>query len=117
MSEHHKINYLEIPTTDLPRVKEFFSAVFAWRFTAYGPEYCSIDNASFDGGFYLSDTVATVQKSSVLVVLYSEDLSATSQKIMEHGGSIIKPVFSFPGGHRFHFSDPNGGEYAVWKKA
>lgn len=26
----------------------------------------------------------------------------------------VKSIFSFPGGRRFHFSDPNGNEYAVW---
>lgn len=116
MSDHHSINYIEIPTTDLPRVKTFFAAVFAWRFTDYGPEYASIDNAAVDGGFYVSDRVAKVENASVLVVLYSEDLAASSAKIIEHGGVIIKPIFNFPGGSRFHFSDPNGGEYALWKK-
>jgi hypothetical protein len=30
------------------------------------------------------------------------------------GGTIVKPVFDFPGGRRFHFHDPNGNELAVW---
>jgi len=25
-------------------------------------------------------------------------------------------VFDFPGGKRFHFSDPTGNEFAVWSK-
>jgi predicted enzyme related to lactoylglutathione lyase len=25
-------------------------------------------------------------------------------------------VFSFPGGRRFHFTDPNGNELAVWSE-
>jgi len=36
------------------------------------------------------------------------------QTILGAGGSIIKPIFSFPGGRRFHFTDPNGNEFAVW---
>ena len=30
------------------------------------------------------------------------------------GGKIVKPVFEFPGGRRFHFTDPDGYELAVW---
>jgi len=47
-------------------------------------------------------------------VFYSESLESTLLKIQEAKGKIIKPIFAFPGGHRFHFSDPNGNEYAVW---
>ena len=31
-----------------------------------------------------------------------------------HGASIVKPVFSFPGGRRFQFAEPTGNEFAVW---
>ena len=115
MSNHHKINYLEIPALDLIITKKFFSAVFDWRFTDYGPEYCSIDNGAVDGGFYLSQQVANVANGSVLVVLYSDDLEQSMADIEAHGGVIVKPIFSFPGGSRFHFSDPNGNEFALWK--
>lgn len=27
---------------------------------------------------------------------------------------ITKPIFSFPGGRRFHFTEPSGNEFAVW---
>ncbi|MCJ8339601.1 MAG: VOC family protein [Pseudomonadales bacterium] len=116
MQDHHKINYLEIPALDMQATKNFFSAVFEWGFTDYGPEYCSFDNAAIDGGFYLADKVASVASGSVLIVLYSDDLSSSAAKVTEHGGSIVRETFSFPGGSRFHFKDPNGNEFAVWKK-
>ncbi len=115
MSNHHKINYIEIPARDLATTKDFFAAVFDWQFIDYGPEYCSIQNAHLDGGFYLSDKVATVENGSVLVVLFSDDLKQSMQQVTEHGGAIIRPIFEFPGGQRFHFTDPNGNEFAVWK--
>ena len=30
------------------------------------------------------------------------------------GGEITKEIFQFPGGRRFHFREPGGGEFAVW---
>jgi predicted enzyme related to lactoylglutathione lyase len=29
------------------------------------------------------------------------------------GGTITVPIFSYPGGRRFHFADPAGNELAV----
>lgn len=29
-------------------------------------------------------------------------------------GCIVREIFNFPGGRRFHFLDPNGNELAVW---
>jgi hypothetical protein len=34
----------------------------------------------------------------------------------EAGGQIVRPIFSFPGGRRFHFTDPAGNELAVWSE-
>ncbi len=114
MHEHEKINYLEFPAKDIAATKTFFSTVFDWTFTDFGPEYTAFSNAGIDGGFYLSDLNMSTETGSALVVFYSKDIAATQSKIIEANGSIIKPLFEFPGGHRFHFNDPNGNEYAVW---
>jgi len=114
MNIHEKINYLEFPAKDIAKTKAFFSTVFAWSFTDYGPEYTAFSEAGIDGGFYKSELTCTTANGSVLVVVYSNDLEQTQSKIEAAGGSVIKPIFTFPGGRRFHFADPNGNEYAVW---
>ena len=117
MNRHEKINYVELPARDIEATKLFFSAVFGWTFVDYGTEYSAFSNAGINGGFYKSDLRASTESGSALVVFYSKDLADTQAKIEAAGGSIIKPVFSFPGGRRFHFADPNGNEYAVWSNA
>lgn len=117
MNSHEKINYIELPARDIEAARLFFSAVFGWTFVDYGPEYSAFSNAGIDGGFYKSDLRASTESGSALVVFYSNDLADTQAKIERAGGSIVKPVFSFPGGQRFHFADPNGNEYAVWSDA
>ena len=114
MNKHEKINYLEMPAKDLETTKTFFAEVFGWSFVDYGPEYCSFLNAGIDGGFFKSDLISTSASGSALIVIYSKGLEKTRIKIENAGGMIIKPVFPFPGGRRFHFTDPNGNEYAVW---
>lgn len=117
MTKNNKINYLEIPSKDLLKTKAFFSWAFGWEFIDYGPEYCALKDVGIDGGFYLSDLVSHSQSGSCLIVLYSDDLISTQENIVNNNGVISKPIFTFPGGSRFHFTDPNGNEYAVWKNA
>ena len=114
MADTGKINYLEMPARDLRQTKAFFSTVFGWAFIDYGPDYVAIANAGVDGGFFKSDNVATCSNGSVLVVLYSQELEVTLDKVTAAGGLIVQDIFSFPGGRRFHFTDPNGNEFAVW---
>jgi len=114
MNEHGKMNYVEFPAKDLEATKSFFAAAFGWIFVDYGSEYAAFSDQGLDGGFFQSDLTATTENGSVLIVFYSNQLEQTQSQIESAGGSIIKPIFAFPGGRRFHFADPNGNEYAVW---
>ncbi len=114
MNEHEKINYVEFPAKDIEATKAFFSAALDWSFVDYGPEYTAFSNEGIDGGFFKSDLSASTENGSALIVFYSKELEKTQSRIENSGGEIIKPIFPFPGGRRFHFGDPNGNEYAVW---
>lgn len=114
MNEHEKINYVEFPAKDIEATKAFFNSAFGWTFVDYGPEYTAFSNEGLDGGFYKSDLSVSTEAGSALIVFYSKDLERTQSKIENAGGTIIKPIFSFPGGRRLHFGDPNENEYAVW---
>ena len=114
MSQNETINYIEFPSKNLATTKSFFSSVFGWNFVDYGPDYSAFTSEVIKGGFFKSPLTATTERGSALIVFHSEDLEKTRLKILNAGGSIIKPIFSFPGGRRFHFGDPNGNEYAVW---
>ena len=116
--QHELINYLEYPAKYIEKTKQFFAAVFNWQFTDYGPEYTAFSKAEtgIDGGFYLSDQTSNTDNGACLTVFYSDDLTQTETKIIEHGGKIKVPTFEFPGGKRFHFTDPNGNEFAVWSE-
>ena len=116
MPTHNQINYIETPAKDLSATKKFFGDVFGWEFVDYGPDYCSFSNDGVDGGFFKSDLTASTTTGSVLVVLYSAELENTQAKVEASGCTIIKPIYSFPGGRRFHFTDPNGNEFAVWSE-
>ena len=114
MPTDQKINYLELPARDLDAVQRFYEGTFGWSFTDYGPEYRAFSDGTMDGGFYKSDASSSTGNGGALIVIYAGDLEGTRETVMRHGGTIVKEIFSFPGGRRFHFADPNGNELAVW---
>jgi predicted enzyme related to lactoylglutathione lyase len=116
MNQHEKINYVEFPAKDLAGTKTFFQSVFGWSFVDYGPEYTAFENQGLDGGFFQSDLTSSPQKGAALIVFYSNQLEDTLAKVEKAGGSIVRPIYSFPGGRRFHFTEPSGNEFAVWSE-
>ena len=112
--KNNKVNYIEFPARNIEATKAFFTAVFDWRFTDYGPDYTSFSNQGVDGGFFKSDTHSSTTTGAALIVLYSDSLEDVQTRIEQAGGEILQPIFSFPGGRRFHFAEPSGNELAVW---
>lgn len=117
MAGQEKINYVEFPARDLEATKSFFTTVFGWSFTDYGPDYSAFSDRGLDGGFYRSEKVASSEAGGALIVFYSPQLESTQSRIEAAGGAICKSIFAFPGGRRFHFTDPSGNEFAVWSDA
>lgn len=109
--QDRRIDYVEFPVTDIARAKAFYSSLFGWTFTDYGPDYTSFFDGRLTGGLV---AVSEVVAGGPLVVLYSTDLAACEAAVKAQGGRIVKPTFEFPGGRRFHFADPSGHELAVW---
>jgi predicted enzyme related to lactoylglutathione lyase len=115
MSTENRIDYVEIPVTDVPRARAFFEAMFGWTFREWGDDYLSFSDGRLNGGIRKSDEPAPA--SGVLLVFYSADLERDVERVQELGGTISQETFSFPGGRRFHFVDPAGTEFAIWSDA
>jgi predicted enzyme related to lactoylglutathione lyase len=109
----HQIDYIEFPATDLAATKSFYQTVFGWVFTDYGPDYTSFADGRIAGGFTKQTQVRGL---GPLIVIKAEDLAAVQEKIKAAGGKIVKATFEFPGGKRFHFTDPSGNELSVWSE-
>lgn len=108
---NNHINYIEFKAKDIDEIKSFYTKVFGWTFTDYGPGYTAFSNSGLQGGFELSNGPIT---NGALVVLFHNNLEEIKSTIIRSGGSISKDIFSFPGGRRFHFLDPSQNELAVW---
>lgn len=105
-----QIDSIEFPATDIEATKSFYEEAFGWQFTDYGPDYVSFEGAGLDGGLHSSGDGLP---GGVLVVLYLSDLEAALAAVEGARAEIVDPIFSFPGGRRFHFLDPNSNTVAI----
>lgn len=111
---HHGIDYVELAAPDLAASKDFYSTVFGWSFNDYGPNYAGIRSLDGNGEIGGLNPASTAGTGPPLVIIYSEDLDATLSDLRAAGGRVTEEPFDFPGGRRFHFTDPGGNELAVW---
>ncbi len=114
MSVHEKIDYVEFASKDLKATKAFFEKTFGWSFKDFGDEYCDFTGQGINGGFFQADMASVQARGGALIVFYSENLEETRHKIENAGGKVVRETFDFPGGSRFHFTEPCGNEFAVW---
>jgi uncharacterized protein len=117
--QNFRMDYVEFPATDIAATKRFYNQVFGWEFTDYGPGYSSFHDGRLGGGFNSESQPAGADGKAtrgVLVVLYATSLDDTRAKVIAAGGKVVREIFEFPGGKRFHFADPNGNELAVWSE-
>jgi predicted enzyme related to lactoylglutathione lyase len=106
-----RIDYIEFSTVDMVETKRFYGDVFGWKFVDYGPDYASFNDGRLDGGF---SKESIVKSGGPLIIIYSIELELMKESVKSAGGTIVKDIFEFPGGRRFHFTDPSGNELAIW---
>ncbi len=76
----------------------------------FGSTYAATTTGDTDIGLQADIAEAT---KAPLPVIEVEDLEAALAAVEAAGGRIIRPIFAFPGGRRFHFLDPGGNELAA----
>ncbi len=111
---HHAIDYVELPAPNLEATRAFYEKAFGWQFNEYGPEYAGIRSPSGEGEVGGLDGTAGQKRRTPLVLLYSDDLDGSLRAVLAAGGTVVDGPYAFPGGRRFHFTDPNDTELGVW---
>jgi predicted enzyme related to lactoylglutathione lyase len=110
-SKDQHIDYIELPVgKHWAAAKQFYSRAFAWEYQQWGEAYFDTRDSGVGSG--LNGEEPTTE--APLVVLYAVDLAAARERVVTAGGKIVREIFEFPGGRRFHFRDPAGNELAVW---
>src|SRR6478609_2590202 len=112
---HHTIDYVELNVgARMAETKAFYEQAFGWAFNDYGPQYAGIRWSDGEGEVGGLSAAKEGSRGGPLVLLFSEDLDATVEKVRAAGGEVVEDPYEFPGGRRFHFTDPAGNELGVW---
>lgn len=112
---NHRIDYLELPAgngAQHAQAKQFYGSVFGWRYQDWGDAYADTKDSGLESGV----SVDPQRFAKPLPVIYAADLDATLAQVKAHHGTIVREIFAFPGGRRFHFLDPAGNEIGVWSE-
>lgn len=112
MAKPH-LNYLELPVRTTA-AKRFYENVFGWTFHDFGPTYSATTDLTANIGLQADDAAKT---AAPLPVIQVEDIVAFRDRVVAQGGTVTLDIFDFPGGQRFHFTDLDGHELAVWREA
>ena len=107
-----RLNYVELPAANVAGSKTFFEAAFGWSLTDFGPDYAATMGQGTDLG--LNGDAGQDAITAPLAVIEVDDLEAALASVTDAGGEIVRPIFGFPGGRRFHFREPSGSEMAVY---
>ena len=111
-TRNNRIDYLEFNASSpetLARARKFYGDAFGWEYKGWGPEYADTQSSGLSSGI-------GVGKQPPLPVIYCADLEAAKSRVVQSGATLVRDIFEFPGGRRFHFKDPAGNELAVWSE-
>jgi len=108
-----RLDYVELPASDIAATRSFYERAFGWTMTEFAPSYAATTTGDTDVGLDSGED----KPSAPLPVIQVKDLESALSSVEAAGGVILKPIFAFPGGRRFHFRDPSGNELAVWQAA
>ena len=116
-----QIDYVELPAPEFEDSKRFFSRVFGWDWTEYGPSYAAYEGGAVEVGLNGEGTPAPAHAPGAedpigpFVLLSCEDVEAKQAEVVAAGGEIISAIYPYPGGRRFHFMDPSGNILGLYQ--
>ena len=111
------LDYVELPVGSVAGQQAFYGKAFGWSFTGYGPDYAAHEDGPCQLGLNGVEEAGGRRSAGILPVIRVEDIEAARDAVIAAGGAITIAIFDFPGGKRFHFTDPEGLELAAYQPA
>jgi predicted enzyme related to lactoylglutathione lyase len=105
-----RLSYVEFITPAIEQASAFYQSAFGWALVNFGPTYSATVSGDVDIG--LQGDLTEGHKPP-LPVIQVGNLEASLERTLAAGAVLVTPIFSFPGGRRFHVHDPSGNEIAV----
>jgi predicted enzyme related to lactoylglutathione lyase len=110
--------HFEIGCRDRQKADAFYSALFGWKTSDYGPFSRSIDTGSARGIPGFITALGHEPQHYVMVYVEVDDIQALLLKVAELGGSIHVPENEIPGVGSFAWiRDLDDNLVGLWKPA
>ena len=111
----NKFAHFAIEADDVDRARDFYSAVFEWRFAPWGPpEFYLIEGAGVHGALQKRREPMPEGRKGFECSFAVDDLGESTRAIIEAGGRTLGTEVSIPGvGTLIAFSDTEGNEAII----
>ena len=111
-----KICYVELPATDVPRSVAFYQAVFGWTIRRRGDGQPAFDDSAGEvSGSWVVGRPPS-QKPGLLLYIMVDDIAATIEAVIAHGGKLVQPVGADAPEITARFSDPEGNIIGLYQE-
>ena len=103
-----RLRHFEIGISDMDRAKEFYGALFGWRFHSDGPNYAMIQTGSdLEGGL---THISTNRPPWLVLYMQVDDIDEKLEQAKELGAEIVKrkTLIHEDYGYFGLFKDPSG---------
>jgi predicted enzyme related to lactoylglutathione lyase len=111
-----KICYLEIPALDVDQSAAFYTAVVGWKTRQRSDGALAFDDSigEVSGTWVLGR--APSDKAGVLVYIMVDNVAATLEAVVAHGGAIVQPIGADAPEITARFHDPAGNLFGLYQE-
>jgi len=110
-----KICYVEFPAVDAKRSADFYAKVFGWELRKRGDGQTAFDDSvgQVSGTWVTGRTAA---EPGLLIYVMVDDIAATIDAVIAHGGKIVQPVGGDAPEITARFKDPAGNTIGLYQE-
>ncbi len=112
------IVHFDIGCRDREKTNSFYTSLFDWKTTDYGPLSKSIDTGSEEGIQGFMTALGHEPHNYVMMYVAVDEIGPYLEKVVALGGSVMVPETEVPGQGKFAWiKDIDGNQVGLWKKA
>ncbi len=110
--------HFDIGCRDLAQTESFYTQLFDWTSSDYGPISKKIATGSDSGINGHLTALGHEPHNYVMVYVEVDDIKEHLERAAELGGSVVIPETEIPGGGRFAwFNDPDGNTIGLYNNS
>ncbi|MBW1604207.1 VOC family protein [Streptomyces sp. JJ66] len=109
-------SWLDLGAPDIAAASRFYGAVFDWETETYEDAGYAIFRSGGKAAAAVGKLEEEGARSAWMSYFHTDDADATAQAVERLGGTVRAAPFDVDGeGRMAQFSDPQGGQFAVWQ--